>query len=355
MIQPEGDGKIESGRKVLIYREKTIVHPVTGQMLDTIKDDIVEAPVLWVGDRTIVVTADEPYFDMIMVDDRAAAIRGSVKPMTGSVHEVGRVAAVNAEAKNVEIAGIKEGMIIPGDALAVVRYLKTVSNPDTGEILAVAVEPVAVLKITTVDGKQRASYSLIDEKLGWIEIDDVIIKRTGDMITENMWFEDPPAGFSGAWIFGRNYLRAIRHHDSGRYREAILELNDVIQSDPEYREAFHLIGLCYANLNRYEEAVASFEQFLALRPDDAKTWTALAYAYLKQGNPEGSAKSYENLTRLLPNNSRVWTDLGDIYRMLGEPQKAKQAYRKALEIDENDEEAKYELQVKEEQEENSSE
>ena len=34
VIQPEGDGKIESGRKILIYRQKTIIHPVTSEVLE---------------------------------------------------------------------------------------------------------------------------------------------------------------------------------------------------------------------------------------------------------------------------------------------------------------------------------
>ena len=53
-------------------------------------------PVLRVRDSTITAIAAEPWFGMMMADDRATAIRGSVKlpPAylgTGSVHEVGRI------------------------------------------------------------------------------------------------------------------------------------------------------------------------------------------------------------------------------------------------------------------------
>ncbi len=345
VLQPEGEGKIKSCRKILIYREKTIIHPVTGQVMGTIKDDIVETPVLWVRDRTVTATADEPYFSMMMVDDQAAAVRGSVKTMTGSVREVGKITEVNAEGKTIVMAVTLGETISPEDSLTVIRYSEIVREPDTGDFLAVAVVPVADLEATKVnaDGQLRAAYSLMNEKLGWIEIDDVVVSRTGDMLTEPLWFQDPPDGFSEAWVFGRSYMRAIRHYDAGRYREAVVELNEVLQADPEYREAAYLLGLCYANLNRHEEAAAQFKKIAAYRSDDAKTWAALAYAHLKQGNLQEAAESYEKLARLLPGDSKVWMDIGDIYRMLDDPQKAKQAYKKALEINKNDEEAQYEL------------
>gem|GEM_PF-2600464 len=351
VIQPVGDGKIESGRKILIYRQKTITHPVTDEVLGTIRDNIAEIPVLRVRDRTVTAAAVEPEFDMMMVDDQAIAVRGSVKPPTGSVDELGRIREVDAEDRKASCQlpprTRGRGTIDPGDVLTVIRYVGTVIDPDSGEILAISVEPVANLQVTEVDtdGRLWASYDLIDEKLGWVEIDDIVVRRTGDMLTERLWFQDPPDGFSEAWIFGRNYLRAISHYDSGRYREAILELDDVVQMDPKYGDAAYLLGLCYANLNRYEEATTRFKDLLERRPGDAKTLATLAYAYLNQGKLQEAAESYEKLARLLPGDSKVWTDIGDIYSALGDRQKAEQAYRKALEIDETDEEAAYELQA----------
>jgi Flp pilus assembly protein TadD len=348
VIQPVGDGKIESGRKILICRQKTITHPVTGEVLGTIRDNIAEVPVLRVRDRTITATAVEPEFDMMMVDDQATAVRGSVKPSAGSVDELGRIREVDAEDRRASCQLVmNRGTIDPGDILTVIRYAEIVIDPDTGEVLAVAVEPVADLQVTEVDadGLLWASYSLIDEKLGWIEMDDVVVRRTGDMLAERLWFQDPPDTFSEAWIFGRNYLHAVRQYDSGQYREAVLELEDALEIDPEHSDAAYLLGLCYANLNRYEEAAKRFEDLLKQQPDDARTWVALAYAYLKQGKLQGAVESYEKLAHLLPGDSKVWTDIGDIYRMLGDHEKAEQAYRKALEIDGDDEEARYELQA----------
>ncbi|MFC1717016.1 tetratricopeptide repeat protein [Candidatus Poribacteria bacterium] len=346
VIQPQGEGEIKSGRKLLIYREKTITHPITNQVLDNIKDDITEVAVLRARGRTITATVNEPWFSMMMVDDQVKSVRGSVDPPAGSVREVGTIRDVNAAEKIAEVDATIGETISVGDTLTVIKYTEAVFDPDTGEAIAAAIKPVAHLKVTEVfDNKRlKTSYSLLDEKLGWIESGDTVVKLTGDMLTESLWFHDPPAGFSEEWIFGRNYLRAIRHYDSENYREAVLELKDVAKTDPDYRDTSYLLGLCYANLNRHEEAADHFEALLKQKPDDAKTWAALAYAYLKQEKLPEAVRAYEKLANLLPDDPEVLTDIGDIYRTIGDSQKAEQAYKKALEIDENDEEAKHELQ-----------
>jgi len=348
IIQPEGEGKIKSGKKLLIYRQKDVTHPVTGEALGTIKDDIAKIPVLRVRDRSVTATADEREFSMMKIGDQVVPVRGSIKQPAGSVQEVGKIRTLNAQESSVEIAVAPEIMVAHGDTLTVAKYATIVArseNPDA--VLAVAVEPVAHIRVTEVISSEliRASYELVDKKLGWIEIDDTVVKLTGDMLSERLWFQDPPVGFSEDWIFGRSYLRALRHYDAGRYREAILELSDVNQ---EYKDTGYLQGMCYANLDRHEEAAAHFGELTKRKPDDAKIWTALAYAYLKQEKLREAAEAYEKLAYLLADNSEIWIDVGDIYRKLGESQKAEQAYRKALETDENSPEAKYELQAGEE-------
>ena len=340
IIQPQVKGEIQSGRKLIIYREKTIVHPVTGEVLDTIKDKITETPVLRVRGRTITATVEEPWSSMMEVDDQVRSVRGSVKTPIGSVSEVGVIRDIDIAGKTVEVEAKSANGV-----LRVIKYSGIVADPDTGKILAVAVEPVAQLSVAAADSRRlRASFELVDKNLGWVEVGDTVVKLTGGMLAERLWFQDPPDGFSQERIFGRDYLHAIRQYDAGRYREAILGLNDVIQMDPEYRDAGYLLGLCYANLDRHAEAEEQFKSLLKRRPNDAKTWAALAYAYLNQEKPQEAVEAYEKLANLTPDDPGVWIDMGDIYISLGNRQKAEQAYRKSLEIDKDNEEAQHELQ-----------
>ena len=341
IIQPQVEGEIQSGRKLVIYREKTIVHPVTGEVLDTIKDDITEAPVLRARGRTITATVGEPWFSMMEVDDQVRSVRGSIETPIGSVSEAGVIKDIDTDEKFVEVEAVSASGV-----LRIIKYSGTVADPDTGEVLAVALEPVAQLDVAAGDSRRlRASFELVDKNLGWIEVGDTVVKLSGNMLTERLWFQDPPDGFSQEWIFGRDYLHAIRHYDSGRYREAILGLNDVIQMDTEYRDSGYLLGLCYANLNRHAEAAEQFNSLLKQRPNDAKVWAALAYAYLNQEKRQEAVEAYEKLASLTPDDPGVWIDMGDIYLALGNRQKAERAYRKALEVDKDNEEALHELRI----------
>ena len=341
VIQPENKEEIKSGQKLLVHRQKTITHPVTGEELGMIKDNIAEVSVTWVRNKTVTALAADPWFDMMMVDDRVSAVRGSVKPMAGSVLEIGKIQDFDTGYKVIRVATMTDKPLLREDKMAVVKYTNTIADPETGEILAIKVESLA--NLIEMRNNTVFSYELTDN-LNWIENDDFIVKRTGDMLKESQWFQDPPDGFSDTWIFRRNYLRAIySYYYLGLYKEAMLELNNV---NPQYEDTGYLIGLCYTKINRYDEAVKYLNDYLKQNQEDVRVWTLLAYTYLKQGNLLDSAKSYEKLTALMPNEPKIFVDLGDVYQKIGDQQKAEKAYKKALEIDPNNEEAKYELQQK---------
>ncbi len=335
VIQPKSETEIKSGQKLLIYRQKTIIHPVNNEELGMIKDDIAEVSVLRVNNKTVTALAKEPWFDMMMVDDDAVAVRGSEKPLEGSVIEIGKIESVNEEGKTAEISMIHGKAI-----LTVVRYADSIADPDSHEVIAVAVEPVANL---TQRDDGRFDYDLIDKTLGWIEFDDIVVKRTGDMIGESRWFQDPPDNFSEEMIYRRNYLRAIRDIGKGLYKEALLELEFVNKANPDYEDSGYLTGICYAKLNRHDDAVEHFGEYLKDGKNDVRAWIELAYIHLRQNKPSDAIKAYESLARLMPDNPDIWVDMGDIYRQIGDEQKAKEAYLRALEIDSVNEEAEYEL------------
>lgn len=335
IIRPEIQDKIKNGQKVLIYRHKTITHPITNAVLGDINDKIGEFPVAWVRDKTITVSIPEPEFSMIMVNDQAIAARGSIKPKIGSIYEVGKIDNVETDGRTIHFTANPGVHIGAEGLLTVIKYKDIVVPTNSNEILAVAVEPVANLQVKKTDagGKFSATYNLQDEKLDWIELDDIVVSRTGDMVAERFWFQDTPYSFDRSWLFKRNYLRGIRYYDSGLYREAILEFDDVIKADPNYKDATYLLGLCYVNINRNEEAIKQFKDILSRNPDDAKSLLALGYIYIKDGNLAEAVKLYEKLTTLIPENPELWMDIGDIYSTLGDSQKAELAYKKALETE----------------------
>jgi len=340
VIKPENDVKIKNGQKLMISRQKTITHPVTKEELGMIKDNIAEAIVTKVNNKTVVASVSDPWFDMMMVDDNAEAIKGLEKRSEGSVIEVGKIKSIDEDNKTAEIFFIRDNPIFSGEILTVIKYANIIIDPESSEIIAISVEPIANISQKS-DGKFY--YELIDKILGWVEYDDIVVKRTGDMIKKASWFQDPPENLSEDILFKRNYLRTIRDINKGMYKEALIELEIISKINPNYENIDYLTGLCYARLNRYDDAVKYFIKHLNNNENDAKSWTELAYIYLRQSNFPDAIKAYEKLSKLIPDNPHIWVDMGDIYRQLGNIQKAKESYLKALEIDPINEQAEYEL------------
>jgi len=344
VIQSKDTDKIKPGQKIRIYRQKTITHPVTNLVLDDITDNIGEFPVTWISNGILTTHVPEPEFSMIMIDDETISTVGSGKPLSGSVYQIGKVTELVSKQKAVQF---KANSIDSQGTLTVISYKDTIISPSSGEILALVVEPVAELKIKNTDAQGRftAIYNLLDEKLGWVEIDDIIVKRTGDMASEKFWFQKLPDGFQESWMYNRNYLRSIRLYYSGLYREAILELEEIMKFDPEYKDVSYLLGACYENINKPEDAIAQYKKILEKHPDEVKALISLGYLYINKDSLKEAMEVYESLTSIIPENSLLWTDLGDIYNKLGDVQKAQRAYRKALETDKDNKDAVYEIKI----------
>ena len=82
------------------------------------------------------------------------------------------------------------------------------------------------------------------------------------------------------------------------YREAFLlkhvdDLEYVVESDPDFREASANLGVVYLSLGRFEEALAIFRSLLAAQPDSAQYHYHLAVALNGQGEESSAAREYQ--------------------------------------------------------------
>ena len=80
------------------------------------------------------------------------------------------------------------------------------------------------------------------------------------------------------------FAAAVATHKAGDYRKAIEQLTPVVEQEPNCAEAWHNIGLAYANIGDNNKAVRSL-----LRASDA---------YDKQGTKEGIERIKKDLETL---------------------------------------------------------
>lgn len=337
LIKSDTNGKIKNN-KLLIYREETVTHPITNETLGKVKDNISEAEILMIMENIIIAYAGQPWFDMMKISDRAKPTKGSSKFLNGNIENIGQVEQIIDEhTLKIKILNDKKANL---GTIAVIKYVDIVTDPETGNVLASVLEPVAYLKMRDESGK--ASYELLDKNLGWVEIGDPVVRLSGELSNKKILFQTLFEHRKDL-LYRRNYIHALRYIDLGLYREAILELNEVSKFDPKYNDTYYLIGLCYLNLNRYEDAEKVFNDHLKMASGDPKVWIALAYANSKQNKLYDALICYQKAADLMKDNAKIWIDIGDIYRSLNDNENAKKAYEKALEIDPNDQEAIYEI------------
>lgn len=345
LIRLDKDVSINPGKKVLIYREQEVTHPITGEELGQVKDEITQTFVVSSGKMKVIAFAEHPWSEMIRPMDSVKPIRGTVRQNIGYLEVVGFATDVLPN-DQIAFTTDKNKYISPNDNLYLAKYTNSIKASDGSEILAVEVQIIADLKLISEIPTTKnflASYALRDKASEWVDMGDVVIKGSQVTTKTNIWFIDPPMGFADNWIFDRYYNKAVRNYENGLFREAIAELSQLINYDPKYKDTQYLLGLCYMNIERYDEAIAIFRQQLSYDQTDPRVQLALAYCYLKQNKIREACKCYEDLSALLPNNSDILVDLGDLYKSIGEIEKAIDAYKRAIRIDESNQDALFEL------------
>jgi outer membrane protein OmpA-like peptidoglycan-associated protein/tetratricopeptide (TPR) repeat protein len=93
------------------------------------------------------------------------------------------------------------------------------------------------------------------------------------------------------------YTAADNFRVRGQYQEAISLLNQAIDKDDEFVEAYYRLGLVYMMMKSYPKAISNFEKGLSLTKDLRKQkvfWYDLGEAYLTTGE-------YEKAMRMLSN------------------------------------------------------
>jgi OmpA-OmpF porin, OOP family len=97
------------------------------------------------------------------------------------------------------------------------------------------------------------------------------------------------------------YTQADNYRVRRQYPEAIGLLNEAIEKDKNFMEAYYRLGLVYFNMRTYPKAIAQFEKALTLTSDLKKQkviWFDLGEAYLLEGQYE---KAQEMLSAFLKN------------------------------------------------------
>ncbi len=91
------------------------------------------------------------------------------------------------------------------------------------------------------------------------------------------------------------YNQGISHYQTKSYKEAIINFQKAIQTDPNFTDAYYNLGAIYNFLNQKENAISTYAKLLKIQPDDYDAAYEIAKAYYDIASYSLSLKYASNI------------------------------------------------------------
>lgn len=126
-----------------------------------------------------------------------------------------------------------------------------------------------------------------------------------------------------------DYRAAHHAYASGRLKDALQLLEELVARAPGFAEAWNLLGVVSDMRNDPVVASRAFFHAVKLRPDPG-THINLGQSLQKLGRLEQAAACYTAALEIDPRGSRAWLKLASVEEQRGRPQQALRAYQHAV-------------------------
>ena len=338
----QADTSVNQGDRVRLHRDMMLLHPVSQEALGSVHEELGVGAVMSVQQG--LGTLDISGLPRIQAKDQFRVEKAAPDVPDAPIHKIGHVIYVSSGDRELVAETMDTSRLSPGQSVAIGIPRDLIFRPETRIPVAVKMESGIGAEVRSVlpDGHVLLELSNETDSRQVVLGDSVYAYRNQSLRT---WFDPPEDGLVEHLLYGRNYQRALRLHDSGNYSEAISLLKDEAGSDPLQAESSYLLGRCYQFVGDYPRAVASFDESLKAAPDASSVLLALAYLHTQFGQPNKAIQTYHDLLRLRPRNSSLWLELGHLYLQTGESGEAIGAYQHALEIEPDNEQAQRQIAV----------
>jgi eukaryotic-like serine/threonine-protein kinase len=124
---------------------------------------------------------------------------------------------------------------------------------------------------------------------------------------------------------------AKTYQQMGKLKEAESAYKNAIAVSPGYWAAHNELGGFYYRLGRYSEAQKEFRTVVELKPDNARGYSNLGVIAYSQKRYDEAAKMYEKSVAIKPTDS-AYSNLGTVYYTLGRYDDAARYYEQAIQL-----------------------
>jgi tetratricopeptide (TPR) repeat protein len=111
----------------------------------------------------------------------------------------------------------------------------------------------------------------------------------------------------------RQFQSAVAQYDSGQYKEAAAQLEELLPRVPNNFEVEELLGLVYASMSQDAKAVLHLKAAVRLKPSSAAARTNLAASLSRLGDAQSAGEQLHQAFELAPHDYTTNHNLGEFY------------------------------------------
>ncbi len=153
-----------------------------------------------------------------------------------------------------------------------------------------------------------------------------VVGQQPEVSEEQKEFEKAKAGFE----------RAVALNQAGKYREAIEELQPVVEHDPSQWVAHAQLAVAYAGLGRIDEAIQAYLSAIELNPTQPDLYNNLGELYVKQGQLQKAREQFQMASELSAEKGpRYYYNLAVTYYNSRNLRAAIEPLKKVIELEPN--------------------
>ncbi len=128
-------------------------------------------------------------------------------------------------------------------------------------------------------------------------------------------------------------------------KETVIEAKPnkvVTQAQIDSAKVWYSVGKDYLNKKHYDAALSNFKKALRYNPNFIQAYLDMGWVYLQKHQYDSAEVAYRQVAKINPKDSRGWQGLGFMYGILKrDVQKGLEFYSKALEVDPENNDARY--------------
>jgi tetratricopeptide (TPR) repeat protein len=131
----------------------------------------------------------------------------------------------------------------------------------------------------------------------------------------------------------------VLYFNNNKFREALLNLIEVVKIKPDFAETYFYLGLIYHKVRNYDLAYESFKQTIKFNPKHASAYNNLGLVCVELFKLDDAIFFYKKAIELQPDQRFFYTNLSQVYLAKGDFLNVRSYIDKALAIDPTDGEA----------------